>query len=177
MNVSERSSLCQGIRLPSETTAWRKSMSRSWPWLARTPWPRLSGLGCGGALRCLEHRTQGQGGLRPWRVSVFLQQLRTSPSLVNWAFPMFCVDPVWDTDRAHDLINQLRDRLPAGRTRGDSAAAALAPESVDFPGIEYESVGYGVQQRPPHSMTPPCPKSKVFNDKCSPTAFPATPCA
>ena len=74
----------------------------------------------------------------------FFSSCADSPSIVELGFPMFCTDPVWDTDRAHDLINHFATAFLLAELKGDSAAAtALAPENVDFPGIEYESAGYG----------------------------------
>ena len=66
---------------------------------------------------------------------LFFSSCADSPSIVELGFPMFCVDPVWDTDRAHDLINHFATAFLLAELKGDSAAAAaLAPENVDFPG-------------------------------------------
>ena len=61
-------------------------------------------------------------------------------------FPMFCTDPVWDMDRAHDLINHFTTVFLLAEPKGDAeAGAALAPENVAFPGIEYAAEGYAVR--------------------------------
>ncbi len=54
-----------------------------------------------------------------------------------------CADPVWDKDRAHDLINHFVTAFLLATLKGDSdAAAALAPDAVSFPGITYETTGF-----------------------------------
>jgi predicted dienelactone hydrolase len=54
-----------------------------------------------------------------------------------------CSDPVWDMDRAHDLINHFTTAFLLAELYGDEdARAALAPDAVAFPGIGYEAVGY-----------------------------------
>lgn len=58
-------------------------------------------------------------------------------------FYAFCADPVWDMDRAHDLINHFVTAFLMAELYGDEdARAALAPDAVSFPGIGYEAVGY-----------------------------------
>ena len=55
----------------------------------------------------------------------------------------FCSDPVWDMDRAHDLINHFTTAFLLATLKGDTdAAAALAPDVVSFPGITYETTGF-----------------------------------
>ncbi len=55
----------------------------------------------------------------------------------NWS------DPVWDMDRAHDLINHFTTAFLLDVLKGDEAAhAALAPDTVSFPGITYEAEGF-----------------------------------
>lgn len=57
-------------------------------------------------------------------------------------FPV-CSDPVWDTDRARDLINHFATAFLLAELKGDEdARAALAPDAVNFPGVGYEAVGY-----------------------------------
>jgi predicted dienelactone hydrolase len=59
------------------------------------------------------------------------------------AFPIYCWDPVWDLDRAHDLYNHFLTAFFMAELYGDTdAAAALAPEAVQFPGITYETTGF-----------------------------------
>lgn len=55
-----------------------------------------------------------------------------------------CFDPVWDKDRSIDLINHFSTAFLLAELKGDAeAAAALAPENVAFPGIQYETTTYG----------------------------------
>ncbi|MBP7961487.1 MAG: alpha/beta fold hydrolase [Caldilineaceae bacterium] len=75
---------------------------------------------------------------------LFFSSCADSPSIVEIGFPMFCTDPVWDTDRAHDLINHFTTAFFQAELKGDEeAAAALATNQVSFPGIEYREMGYG----------------------------------
>ena len=54
-----------------------------------------------------------------------------------------CADPVWDVDRAHDLIDHFVTAFLLAELYGDTdAAAVLAPAAVQFPGIEYETTGF-----------------------------------
>lgn len=56
----------------------------------------------------------------------------------------FCSDPVWDMQRAHDLTNHFATAFLLAELKGDAEAAkALAPESVTFPGIRYETTDFG----------------------------------
>ena len=56
----------------------------------------------------------------------------------------FCgYDPVWDVDRVHDLINHFTTAFLLATLEGDTdAAAALSPDAVSFPGIEYQAQGF-----------------------------------
>ena len=55
-----------------------------------------------------------------------------------------CFDPVWDKDRSIDLVNHFTTAFLLTELKGDAeAAAALAAENVSFPGIQYETTGYG----------------------------------
>ncbi len=54
-----------------------------------------------------------------------------------------CSDPVWDEDRAHDLIDHFTTAFLLDVLKGDKdAAAALAPDKVSFPGIQYQAQGF-----------------------------------
>lgn len=56
-----------------------------------------------------------------------------------------CFDPVWDRDRSRDLINHFATAFLLAELKGDAAAAAaLAPENVSFPGIQYEATGFAI---------------------------------
>jgi CubicO group peptidase (beta-lactamase class C family)/predicted dienelactone hydrolase len=60
-----------------------------------------------------------------------------------------CFDPVWDKDRGQDLINYFATAFLLAELKGDAdAAAALAPENVAFPGIEYMATGYDSAAEP-----------------------------
>ena len=54
------------------------------------------------------------------------------------AYGFFCLDPVWDKDRALDLIHHFSTAFLLDTLKGDKDAhAALLPGAVNFPGIEY----------------------------------------
>jgi predicted dienelactone hydrolase len=54
-----------------------------------------------------------------------------------------CADPVWDVDRAHDLIDHFVTAFPLAEFYDDEeAAAALAPDAVQFPRITYETTEF-----------------------------------
>lgn len=57
--------------------------------------------------------------------------------------PIYCNDPVWDIARTHDLLNHFEAAFFLSILYEDAdAAAALAPEAVQFGGILYETTGY-----------------------------------
>jgi predicted dienelactone hydrolase len=65
-----------------------------------------------------------------------------APSIADLAF-YFCSDPVWDMNRAHDLMNHFITAFLLDILTGDTDAhAALAAEAVSFPGIIYEAQGF-----------------------------------
>lgn len=56
----------------------------------------------------------------------------------------FCMDSVWDMQRAHDLTNHVATAFLLAELKGDAeATAALEPENMAFTGVRYESIGYG----------------------------------
>lgn len=69
--------------------------------------------------------------------------VRCSPFMMsnpdpNWF--SFCNDAVWDPDRAHDLTNHFVTAFLLDVLKGDAEAhAALLPDAVSFPGIDYET--------------------------------------
>lgn len=76
---------------------------------------------------------------------IFRNKCDATPDLVDMDLHLLCSDPIWDMDRAHDLTNHFVTAFMLAELKGDlAAAAALAPESVDFPGIEYQAEGYDV---------------------------------
>lgn len=75
---------------------------------------------------------------------LFFSSCADSPSIVELGFPTFCTDPVWEMDRAHDLINHFATAFLLAELTGDEeAAAALSADQVNFSGIEYREKGYG----------------------------------
>ena len=54
------------------------------------------------------------------------------------AYGFFCFDPVWDKTRVLDLIDHFSTAFLLDTLKGDKEAhAALLPDAVNFPGIEY----------------------------------------
>jgi hypothetical protein len=80
---------------------------------------------------------------------VFINGCAAAPALVEAGYGWACADPVWDMNRAHDLVNHFATAFLLAELKGDTAAvAALAPENVTFPGIQYETTGYGSTTAP-----------------------------
>ena len=76
--------------------------------------------------------------------TMFLNDCTSATGMADVAYE-WCSDAVWDTDRVHDLTNHFATAFLLSELKGDAdAAATLAPENVAFPGIEYETTGYGV---------------------------------
>ena len=64
--------------------------------------------------------------------------LGTDPGLF-WV----CADSVWDAERAYDLINHFTTAFLLATLKDDAeAAAALAPDAVQFSGVTYEAQGF-----------------------------------
>jgi predicted dienelactone hydrolase len=75
---------------------------------------------------------------------LMMDACEVAPWMVD-TFGMFwlCADPVWDKDRAHDLLDHLTTAFLLAELKGDTeAAAALAPDQVAFPGVTYEAQGF-----------------------------------
>jgi predicted dienelactone hydrolase len=54
------------------------------------------------------------------------------------AYQYFCLDPVWDKKRVLDLIDHFSTAFLLDTLKGDKEAhAALLPDAVSFPGVEY----------------------------------------
>ena len=82
---------------------------------------------------------------------------KTCPGVQTTPFYRWvCFDPVWDKDRSLDLINHFATAFLLAELKGDAeAAAALAPENVTFPGIQYETTAYGAAtEEKPTAYTP-----------------------
>ena len=74
---------------------------------------------------------------------IFTDKCDTMPWLIDMGASFFCSDPVWDMDRAHDLVNHFTTAFLLDVLKGDADAhAALAPDAVSFPGIEYQAEGF-----------------------------------
>jgi predicted dienelactone hydrolase len=55
----------------------------------------------------------------------------------------FCFDPAWDRTRAHNLIRHFMTAFLLAELKQDAnAAAALAPDTIDFHGVAYTAQGY-----------------------------------
>ena len=81
---------------------------------------------------------------------IFLNACDVNPGFVDQDFFWVCSNPVWDMDRVHDLINHFVTAFLLSELKGDAeAAAALAPENISFPGIQYETTAYGAETAKP----------------------------
>ena len=75
--------------------------------------------------------------------ALFINDCAAATGMADVAF-IYCSDPIWDMDRAHDLHNHFTAAFLLAELKGDAEAAkALAPENVAFLGITYETTGYG----------------------------------
>ena len=75
---------------------------------------------------------------------IFGNACQAYPGMVDAGFYFVCADSVWDMDRAHDLTNHFVTAFLLAKLKGDAEATkALAPENVTFPGIRYETTGFG----------------------------------
>jgi predicted dienelactone hydrolase len=71
---------------------------------------------------------------------VFANACSAAPAFATADWYFVCSDPVWDMDRAHDLVDHFVTAFLLAELKGDAqAAAALAPENVAFPGIAYKT--------------------------------------
>jgi predicted dienelactone hydrolase len=75
--------------------------------------------------------------------TVFLLDCQNAPWLIDYGAFWACSDPVWDMERAHDLINHFTTAFLLATLKGDTDAAdALTPDAVTFSGITYEAEGF-----------------------------------
>ncbi len=72
---------------------------------------------------------------------ISLTSCADAPGTVDvYGMHFFCSDPVWDVNRAHDLLNHFTTAFLLDELKGDKDAhAALLAENVSFPGITYET--------------------------------------
>lgn len=70
---------------------------------------------------------------------IFVTPCENEPWIVdNPVYGWLCFDPVWDKKRVLDLIDHFSTAFLLNTLKGDKAAhAALLPDAVSFPGIEY----------------------------------------
>ena len=74
---------------------------------------------------------------------VFYPECDLFPYIVQYDLYWGCSDPVWDLSRAQDITNHFVTAFLLDVLKGDEAAhAALAPDAVSFPGIEYQAEGF-----------------------------------
>ncbi len=74
---------------------------------------------------------------------IFGSDCEALPVYTEIGFYQLCSDPVWDMDRAHDLINHFTTAFLLAELYQDTdAAAALAPDGVNFTGVTYEAQGF-----------------------------------
>lgn len=75
--------------------------------------------------------------------AIFIDKCSAMPWMSEMGLDFLCSDPVWDMDRAHDLINHFTTAFLLDVLKGDvEAHAALSPDAVSFPGIVYEAEGF-----------------------------------
>lgn len=74
---------------------------------------------------------------------IYVDNCQTMPWAVEWGMFFLCADPVWDMDRAHDLINHFTTAFLLATLKGDTdASAALVSDAARFPGVVYETTGF-----------------------------------
>lgn len=65
------------------------------------------------------------------------------PFFTEIGFYEMCADPVWDMERAHDLVNHFATAFLLAELQQDSdARVALAPDAITFIGVTYDVQGY-----------------------------------
>ncbi len=68
---------------------------------------------------------------------------KTDDYLMKHGWFDYTSDSIWDMDRAHDLTNHFTTAFLLDILKGDKEAAkALAPDAINFPGIEYKAEGF-----------------------------------
>jgi hypothetical protein len=63
--------------------------------------------------------------------------------VITLVMEQVCVDPAWERGEAHSLVAHFATAFLLAELHGDAdAAAALAPDVVDFAGVTYDAEGY-----------------------------------
>ncbi|MCC6615689.1 MAG: hypothetical protein IT320_19625 [Anaerolineae bacterium] len=87
--------------------------------------------------------TKVRVGLENGEHMIFGSSCEALPFFAEIGFYSFCSDPVWDMDRAHDLINHFTTAFLLAELKDDAgAAAALAPDAAQFVGVDYDAQGF-----------------------------------
>jgi predicted dienelactone hydrolase len=74
---------------------------------------------------------------------IFTGPCEAIPLLLRFVSNEFCADPGWDRVYAHSLVRHFTTAFLLAVLKQDAdAAAALAPDAVEFPGVTYEAQGY-----------------------------------
>jgi len=74
---------------------------------------------------------------------IFGNNCDAMPWLVDADMWWMCLDPVWEQKRTNDLVNHFTTAFLLATLKEDAeAAAALAPDAMQFPGITYETAGF-----------------------------------
>ena len=82
-------------------------------------------------------------GLENAEHMIFGSTCDTLPFFTQIGFYEMCSDPVWDMERAHDLVNHFVTAFLLAELKQDTEASAiLAPDAVTFIGITYDAQGY-----------------------------------
>jgi predicted dienelactone hydrolase len=64
-------------------------------------------------------------------------------NMIDVALEQICGDPVWDRNDVHNLVKHFATAfLLAELKQNQDAAAVLAPEAIDFQGVDYQADGY-----------------------------------
>ena len=82
-------------------------------------------------------------GLENAEHMVFANTCEANPFFAEIGFYEMCADPVWDMNRAHDLVNHFATAFLLAELKQDAEAmSALAPDAVTFIGVTYDAQGY-----------------------------------
>jgi hypothetical protein len=74
---------------------------------------------------------------------IFTGPCEATPLLLRFVSKEFCSDPGWDRAYAHNLVRHFTTAFLLAELKQDTeAAAALAPDAVEFPDVTYEAQGF-----------------------------------